>query len=94
MWTLAHQPQRIAAGHTLRIITADAATIHWTFDGWVTANDLETRDTGFGCWFGDVPSHRLEASARILFTVWQQERREERDFQVEIDASIPLRKTA
>ena len=94
MWTFAHQPQRIAAGHTLRVITATAATIHWTFDGWVTTNDLETRDTGFGCWFGDLPSDRLGAGGRIIFTVWQRERWEGRDFQVEIDASLPFRNTA
>jgi glucoamylase len=85
MWTFAHQPQRIAAGHTLRIITANAATIHWTVDGWARAHDLETSDTGFGCWFGDVPSAHLEAGARIVFTVRQQERWEERDFTVEIE---------
>ena len=85
MWTFAHQLQRIGPGRTLRIITANAATVHWTFDGWATAHDLETSDTGFGCWFGDLPSAQLEPGARIIFTVWQQERWEERDFIVEIE---------
>ena len=82
MWTLAHQPQRIAQGKTLRIITEKAATIHWSFDGWATANDLETRDAGFGCWFGDLPSDQLQAGARIVFTFLWQEGWEGKDFQV------------
>ena len=93
MWTLAHQPQRIAPGKTLRIITETAATIHWSFDGWATANDLETRDAGLG-WFADLPSDGLEAGASIVFTFLWKERWEEKDFQVGIDASIPIRKAA
>jgi len=94
MWTLAHQPQRIAQGKTLRIITGKAATIHWSFDGWATVNDLETRDTGFGCWFGDLPSDPLPTGARIVFTFRWQEGWEGKDFQVGIAASDPIRKTA
>lgn len=94
MWTLAHQPQRITQGKTLRIITERAATIHWSADGWATANDLNTRDAGIGCWFGDVPSNQLQAGAIIVFTLRWQEGWEGKDFQVGIDAShqapIPL----
>ncbi|MDP2604957.1 MAG: glycoside hydrolase family 15 protein [Deltaproteobacteria bacterium] len=84
MWTRAHQTQRIAQGKTLRIITETAATIHWSFDGWVTANDLVTRDAGFGCWFADLPSDRLKAGDRIVFTFLWQEGWDGKDFQVEI----------
>ncbi|MEO2089487.1 MAG: glycoside hydrolase family 15 protein, partial [Gemmataceae bacterium] len=84
MWTLAHQPQRIDCGKALRIITGNAATIHWSFDGWATANDLESRDTGFGCWFGDLPSDQLPAGARVVFAFMGQEGQERKDFQVAI----------
>ncbi|MBC8096470.1 MAG: hypothetical protein H7Y43_11710 [Akkermansiaceae bacterium] len=84
IWTLAHQPQRLTLGKTLRIITEKTATIHWSFDGWATANDLEMRDSGFGCWFGDLPSAQLQAGARIVFTILWQEGWEGKDFQVEI----------
>jgi glucoamylase len=82
MWTLAHQPQRIAPGKTLRIITEKAATIHWSFDGWATAHDLESRDAGFGCWFGDVPSDQFQAGGHIVFTLLWQEGWAGRNFQV------------
>ncbi|OYW25184.1 MAG: hypothetical protein B7Z55_00070 [Planctomycetales bacterium 12-60-4] len=68
LWTLAHQPQWIAPGKTLRVITEKGATIHWSFDGWTTANDLEMCDVRFGCWFGDLPSDQLQPAARIVFT--------------------------
>lgn len=84
MWTFDHQPPRIAKGKTLRIITEKAAKIHWSFDGWATANDLETRDAGFGCWFGDLPSDQLQVGASIVFTLLWQEGWEGKDFQVAI----------
>lgn len=87
IWTLAHQQQRIAPGKTFRIITEKATTIRWSFNGWATANDLETHDTGFGCRFGDLPSDRLETGTRIVFTFLWQEGWEGKDFQVEIAAS-------
>ena len=93
MWTRAHQPQRIAPGKTLRIITEKAARIHWSFDGWATANDVETRDAGFGCWFGDLPSDQFQAGARIVFTFLWQEGWEGKDFQVGIAASDQTPKT-
>jgi glucoamylase len=77
----------------MRIITQTSATIHWSFDGWATANDLETRDAGFGCWFGDLPSDQLQDDARTVFTFLWQEGWEGQDFQVGIAASYQTQKT-
>jgi glucoamylase len=87
MWTLAHQPQRIAQGKTLRVITERAATIHWSADDWATTHDLETRDVGIGCWFGDLPSDQLQPGAIVAFTLRWQEGWEGKNFQVAITAS-------
>lgn len=89
MWTLAHQPRQMAKGKTLRIITQASAKIHWSFDGWVTANDLETRDAGFECWFADLPADPFPAETPIVFTFLWQEGWEGKDFQVVIAESIP-----
>lgn len=94
IWTFAHQLQQINMGKTLRVITERAATIHWSFDGWVTANDLQTRDTGFGCWFVDLPSHRLDAGDRIVFIFSWKERWEDKDFQVGIETPVPMLRAA
>ena len=93
MWTLAHQPQRMPQGKTLRIITEKPATIHWSFDDWTTANDLATHDTGFGCWFADLPANQLKTNDRIVFTFLWQEGWEGKDFQVEIVAANQPQKT-
>ena len=92
MWTLAHQLQRVAVGKALRIILGSAASIHWSFDGWTTANDLVTRDAGFGCWFVDLPSDKLPAGSNIVFTFRWQERWEGKDFQVSIADPLPVQK--
>lgn len=89
MWTLAHQPRVIAKGKTLRIITQASAKIHWSFDGWVTANDLDTRGAGLGCGFADLPSDQLQAGTPIVFTFLWPEGWEGKDFQVVIAESIP-----
>jgi len=88
MWTLAHQPPRIAAGRTLRIITEHAAVIRWSFDGWATANDLEMRDAGFGCWFGDLPADQLPGNTRIVFTLRIRDGWVGEDFQVLTEARV------
>jgi glucoamylase len=73
MWTFEHQLPRVSQGKTLRIITEKATKIRWSLDGWATANDMETRDTGFGCWFADLPSGKLQVGAGIVFTfLWQE----------------------
>ncbi|MFZ2281055.1 MAG: glycoside hydrolase family 15 protein [Prosthecobacter sp.] len=87
MWTLAHQSQKIVPGKTLRLITDKAATIHWSFDGWMSANDLEMRDAGFGCWFADLPSDQLPAGASIVFTFLWEQGWEQKDFQIGVAAS-------
>lgn len=91
MWTFAHQPQRMAAGKTLRIITEREALIRWSADGWATMHDTETRDVGFGCWFGDLPCDELPPGSDIVFTLLRQEVWEKRDFQVAIGDSNPAR---
>ena len=87
MWTLAHQLQRIVQGKTLRIVTENAATIHWSCDGWKTANDLVSRDTGVGCWFGDIPSNQFPAGTHVRFEFLWQEGWKGEDFEVKIVAS-------
>lgn len=87
IWTFAHPIMRIPPGKTLRIVTEKSATIHWSFDGWSTVNDVATRDVGFGCWFEDLLSDQLKVGARIVFTFLWQDGWEGKDFEVEIAES-------
>ena len=85
IWTLAHQPSRVRAGKILRIITASEAVVHWSADDWKTAVDAQTRDSGLGCWFADLPVAQLAAGAGIVFAIRWKDRWEGRDFVVEIE---------
>jgi len=89
MWTRTHQLPQITRGKVLRVIIDRPATLHWSVDGWETVNDLEMSDSGIGCWFGDLPSVKLPADARVDFTFLGQEGWEEKDFQVEITEPSP-----
>ena len=84
IWTFAHQPPRLPPGKKLRIITDAPAAIRWSFDQWKTINDSQTRDTGLGCGYVDLPSEGLSAGANILFTFHWADRWEGRDFRVEV----------
>jgi glucoamylase len=87
LWTFAYQPQRIGKGKGLRIITEQAAKVHWSFDGWATANDLETRDSGLGLYWADLPTDKLPDGTSVVFTFnWVEVNRwEGRDFFAVID---------
>ncbi len=93
MWTFNHQLQQISQGKMLRIISEKAAKIRWSLDSWATANDMETHDAGFGCWFADLSSDQLQIGARVVFTFLWQDGWEGKDFQVTIE-SLPTPKTA
>jgi glucoamylase len=86
MWTFDHPTVRITAGKTLRLITPLSAKIHWTSDGWMTAHDLEMRDTAVGCWSGDLATTQLAAGASVDFTFQWGERWEGKDFRVTVEA--------
>jgi glucoamylase len=65
------------------------AAIHWSNDGWKTANDTAARDTGTGIFVADLPASQLEPGRSISFTFfWPQAQRwEGTDFSVTIQES-------
>jgi glucoamylase len=86
MWTTAHPIAQIVAGKTLRIITPSSTKLHWSSDGWATAHDSDTLDTGIGCWFVDVLAAKLSAGARIDFTFFWGDHWEEKNYHVQVVA--------
>jgi glucoamylase len=68
MWSFAHQPQRIGRGKVLRIITEQAAKVHWSCDAWATPNDMQSRDSGLGIHWADLPTDKLPDGTRLVFT--------------------------
>jgi glucoamylase len=50
--------------------------VHWSFDGWKTAQDSNTYDSGLGMYAVDLPSEKLESGREIAFTIyWPREQR-------------------
>jgi len=86
MWTFAHQPEQMRKGNGLRIITEQSAKIHWSVDGWATSSDLETSACSLGMHWADLPTAKLPAGAKAIFTFYWAEanRWEGRNFSVAV----------
>jgi glucoamylase len=74
-WRFNNKCRTIPRGKKLRLLLPAPAVVHWSFDGWVTAQDTNTRDP-LGVFVADLPSHPLAAGREIAFTLyWPQEQR-------------------
>jgi glucoamylase len=62
-------------GKILRLVVPAPALIHWSFDGWKTTQDTDTRDP-LGVYVADLPTAHLSSGREIVFTFyWPQEQR-------------------
>jgi glucoamylase len=88
-WRVNNKTRSIPRGKTLRIVLLAPALIHWSIDGWKSAHDTETRDTGLGTFMLDLPTASLPAGAQAGFTFfWQADQRwEGTDYAVTVEAS-------
>ena len=86
IWRFNHKCRTMSAKRTLRVELLTPATIHWGLDGWRNACDVETRDTGLGVHFADLPTGALRTGTQVQFTFYwrESERWEGRDFSVNI----------
>ena len=87
-WRFNNKCRTMPKGKTLRIALLAPAMLHWSRDGWQTAQDTSTRDTGIGIHFADLPTSTLDPGHGVVFTFyWQQAQRwEGADFAVTIEA--------
>ena len=75
-WRINNKPRSIPQHKMLRIKLLDPALVHWSIDGWKSAHDTNTRDTGLGLHILDLPTASLPAGSKIVFTfLWMQENR-------------------
>jgi len=89
-WRFNNKCRTLLAGMNLRIAVMAPAMVHWSSDGWKTAHDISTRDTGIGMYAADLPTSQLEPGRSLVFTMfWPQGQRwEGTDFTVTVTASI------
>ena len=75
-WRFNNKPRSIPCGKTLRLDLLSPAMVHWSFDGWQTAQDSNTWDTGLGVHVVDLPTEKLTVGRQIVFTFyWIKENR-------------------
>ncbi|HEX5419955.1 MAG TPA: glycoside hydrolase family 15 protein, partial [Gammaproteobacteria bacterium] len=89
LWRFNHKIGSLPAGKSLRIETLAAAVVHFTSDEWRTAQDLPTKDIGFGIHVADLPAETLNTPATIRFTFYWPEAGhwEGEDFAVKVSAA-------
>jgi len=75
-WRLNNKTRSIPRYKKLRIVLLNPALVHWSIDGWQTAQDTKTRDSGLDTHILDLPTASLPSGSQVLFTFyWPQENR-------------------
>src|SRR5437899_162350 len=72
-WRFNQKIRTIPAGRNLRIEVLAPATIHWSTDGWKTATDSKTVDTGLGIHYADLETATLSPGENVAFTFFWPE---------------------
>jgi glucoamylase len=76
IWSFNQKVRNMPRGLRLRLQTLSPATVHWSADGWRTAQDSSSRDTGIGVHVVDLPAQHLPSGSRVVFTFyWTEEKR-------------------
>ena len=88
-WRFNNKTRSIPRNQTLRIVLLTPARVHWSIDGWKTAHDTDTRDTGLGIYILNLPTASLPPGGQAMFTFfWPLEDRwEGKDYVVTIENS-------
>ena len=75
-WRFNNKARTIPHGKILRLMLPAPALVHWSVDGWTTAQDTDTNDTGLGIYRLDLPTASLPVGGHVVFTFyWPQENR-------------------
>ena len=86
-WRFNNKPRSMPIGKKLRILLQDPAKVHWSFDNWQTTQDSETRDSGWGVQYVDLPTGALASGRQVVFALfWKKSNGwEGRDFTVDVE---------
>jgi len=68
VWKFNRQVRAVKPGYLLRILACAPFRLHWSRDGWQTADDLFSCSTTVGMEFVDIPiDHPQQAPIRFTF---------------------------
>ena len=70
VWRFNHKIRSMPAGKLLRFETLAPAVIHYSVDGWKTAQDAKSRDVGLGIHVADLATQSLVDGQHIQFTFY------------------------
>jgi glucoamylase len=87
LWSYNNKCRSMPRHKKLRLVLLAPALVHWSLDGWNSAADTRTRDTGLGTYIVDLPTASLAHGQEVVFTVYwmQEERWDNIDFTVVVD---------
>ncbi|HEY3972189.1 MAG TPA: glucan 1,4-alpha-glucosidase [Candidatus Sulfotelmatobacter sp.] len=75
-WRFNNKTRTVPRNKTLRLVLLNPGAVHWSIDGWTTAHDTNTRDTGLGIYTLDLPTASLPVGGQVTFTFfWPLENR-------------------
>ena len=75
-WRFNNKARSMPQGKRLRIVLLLPARVHWSFDGWKTAQDTNATATGLGSFVADLPTEQLSPGTHIVFSFyWLEEQR-------------------
>jgi glucoamylase len=86
-WRFNNKARTMPRGKQLRILLTESAMVHWSFDGWQTAEDSDSNDSGWTVHHVNLPTETLPSGRQITFTFhWKNGARwEGRDYQVTVE---------
>ncbi len=72
-WRFNNKSHLILEGKNLRVEVLAKALVHWSDDGWKSIHDQETLDSGLGLYYADLPTNKLRAGSKVVFTFFWSE---------------------
>jgi glucoamylase len=70
LWQFNHKIRSLPAGKILRVESLAAGSVHWSMDGWSTAQDSQMSDTHLGLYMADLPTQNLPKGGKVEFTFY------------------------
>ena len=86
-WRFNNKSRSLPCGKKLRIVLLSSALVHWSSDGWKTAHDVNTRDSGLGVHAADLPTDKLAVGREVVFTFYwpKEDRWEGEDYSIVVE---------
>ena len=70
VWRFNNKCDSMPLGKILRIELLSSASIRWSTDGWRTARDTQTQETGLGVHIANLPTDMLQSGTTVAFTFY------------------------